>query len=105
MSRTYRRKSLPVPRWIVRDYDWIWYEAYGTWSYYEVGSKEYNKALAMHYSDVGTHRFREPGPSWFRNLYTERPQRREAKRQLRKFMVDEEFEVMLNSKDKLEYWT
>jgi hypothetical protein len=52
-----------------------------------------------------TYRCKEPGPSWFRNLFTERPQRREAKRQLNKFLLDPDFEVLLDSKATLEYYT
>jgi hypothetical protein len=107
MSRTYRRKSLPVPKYVTREHVWSWYfgGAHHHYRYFEVGSHEYKKALAKHFSDTGTYSHKEPGPSWFRNLYTERPQRREAKRQIHKYFLDEEFEVILNEKDKLEYWT
>lgn len=106
MSRTYRRKGKYIPwnYWFdeesikVGPYHWIWVPRDKT-------TKEYKKDLAIYHSDSGTTNFKEPGPSWFRNQFTERPQRREAKRQLQKFMKDPEFEVMLNAKDPLEYWT
>jgi len=107
MSRTYRRKTLPVPKYVTREEVWSWYfrRPHLHYRYFEVGSHEHKKALAKHFSDTGTYRYKEPGPSWFRNLYTERPQRREAVRQLKKFMLNEDYEVILNAKDKLEYWT
>ena len=48
---------------------------------------------------------KEPGPSWFRRLFTQRPYRQEAKREIHNFMVDETYEPMILSKPKLEYWT
>jgi len=67
-------------------------------------SKEGKKRLAVFHSDKYI-RFKEPGPAWFRNLFTERPQRREAKRQLDLYLRDPETVVILNAKDKLDYWT
>lgn len=67
-------------------------------------SKEGKKRFAVFHSDQ-TWRFKEPGPCWYRNLMTERPQRREAKRQLDLYLRDPETVVILNAKDKLDYWT
>jgi hypothetical protein len=67
-------------------------------------SKEGKKCLARFYSDKYSS-FKEPGPAWYRNLLTERPQRRYAKHQLALYMKDTETEVILNSKDPLDYWT
>lgn len=67
-------------------------------------SKEGRKRIAQYHADQ-TVRFKEPGPHWFRNLTTERPQRREAVAQLYRYVHGEEFEVILNSKDPLDYWT
>jgi hypothetical protein len=104
MSRTYRRKNLPIP-WHVKEE----LVKLGTRSWHWVAldrnSAKYKKNIALHYSDAGSHSFKEPGPAWFRNLFTERPQRREAKRELQKFLNDEEYEVMLLPKNPLEYWT
>ncbi len=109
MSRTIRRKSETHEySWVLRDWDTFFNTygiCYGTRITYDPKSKYGKKALAEFHSDAGTFEGKEPGPSWFRNLTTERPQRREAKRQLHKFMLDEEFEVMLNPMDHLEYWT
>lgn len=107
MSRTYRRKSgdPSYKRWhtsssVRIDPDgWCW-----MWVPMDPASNEYKRAVARYHSDR-TNNFKEPGPSWFRKLYTERPQRREAKRQLKKYMSDPDFEVILNAKDPLEYWT
>lgn len=103
MSRTYRRKSIPIPKYVTTEYVYDWDN--GRYRDLDKNSKEYKKSLAIYLSDAGSHSCKEPGPSWFRNLYTERPQRREAKRQLQKYLLDEEFVVILNAKNKLEYWT
>lgn len=106
MSRTYRRSSGDRDdlKWNLKrlfripgTYHWYWESI-------EPGTKEYNQIVAKYHSD--SHRsFKEPGPAWFRNLTTERPQRREAKRQLHKFMHNPDYEVILNGKDPLDYWT
>lgn len=103
MSRTYRRKNEKHEyRWVLRNWDvWPWCSNY---TKYDAHSKEGIKALAEFHADW-YRSFREPGPAWFRNMFTERPQRREAKRQIKKFMLDKEYEVILNPKDPLEYWT
>lgn len=112
MSRTYRRKPSSKRHF---SYYFLTHESifiktdFGTyhhiWVKRDTESKEYKRDMAKFYSDSGTFKFKEPGPSWFRNLYTERPQRREAKRQLHKYLLDQEFEVILNPKDRLDYWT
>jgi hypothetical protein len=112
MSRTYRRKigsKNHYSHYFVT-HELIVVESatgrkYFQWMPLDKDSKEYKKAMAIYHSDSGTFSFKEPGPSWFRKLFTERPQRRESERQLRKYLLDEEFEVILNPKDKLEYWT
>ena len=105
MSRTYRRKSgdQSALDWQlkelirVRPMHWEWVKI-------DPESNRGIKIKAKYYSD--NHRdFKEPGPSWFRNFFVERPQRREAKRQLQKYLLNSEIEVILNSKDPLVYWT
>lgn len=106
MSRTKRRKQ-------ALEYDMYWclteyVRVPNSWQWVRVPippkTKEYKKALAEYHSDAFRN-FKEPGPSWYRNLFAERPQRRTSKHELHKFMLDEEYEVMLNPKDKLPYWT
>lgn len=110
MSRTYRRKNTTKVGWhttleyhtseLVRGEDFSWH-----WVPYPKDSKEYKRGSAKYYGDHGTHNFKEPGPSWFRNLYSTRPERRKAKRELQKFMKNDEYEPMIMSKGKLPYWT
>lgn len=110
MSRTYRQlKGDPYwKRWAL-DYELIRVSDYKFFCWIirrvDKNTKEYKKALAKFHSDAGVVTFKEPGPSWFRNLYSERPQRRKAKRELKKFMLDNEYEVILNNKEPLQYWT
>ena len=101
MSRTYRRRSgnQRYKEWYVGQ----WVSGWGQCVEYDRDSREYKKGLAEYHSDRWDW-IKEPGPSWFRNLVAERPQRREAKRQLQKFLRDPKFEVCLNAKDSLPYW-
>ncbi len=51
-------------------------------------------------------RFKEPGPSWFRNLFEERPLRRCSKREIQRYMKDEEYEPLIDPKPRKKiYWT
>lgn len=103
MSRTFRRVNEKQEYdWVLRDWRHSWFT--GLEFRLDPKSKEGKEAIARYHSDKYRN-FKEPGPAWYRNMFTERPQRRKAKNQLRKFMLDEEFEVMLNGKDPLEYWT
>lgn len=128
MSRTYRKRNEQEEGyWLLREHTYIheiddfksisrieygkqWFSVSSNRLYqpcivhYSKTSKIGKKILAKYHSDSYSS-FREPGPSWFRNLYTERPQRREAKRQLNLYLLNTEFEVILNNKDPLSYWT
>ena len=57
----------------------------------------------MHKDNYGY--FKDPGPHWFRNLFSDRPLRRYANNELRKFMVNTEYEPLISRKYKLDYWT
>lgn len=107
MSRTFRRKNGDPwdKKWHVSDYIRIPGTHCYQRIYYEQGSDEYKKGLARYHSDAGTTNCKEPGPSWFRNLYTQRPHRRHADIEIRKFILNDDYEPMIGSKDKLEYWT
>ena len=106
MTRTYRRMNASYndKRWecseLVRVARWHWVRVD-----YPVGSEKYKKSSARYHSDAGTYNYREPGPSWFRNITAERPHRRSAKKQLHKFIKDYEYEVLIMNKPKLEYWS
>lgn len=96
MSRTYRRKNVSLHcHW--------WYGYW--WGNLPKDSQEYKEKLAWFHSDAYIDGLREPGPAWFRKLYTERPQRRYNKNELRKFMLDPEYEPMVIEMDKIPYWS
>ena len=105
MSRTIRRKN---ETW---EYSWVLRDWNDGWPYYlrkpnlDQNSSAGKLKINKYHRDNDTSHYKEPGPSWFRNLETERPQRREAKRQLRKYLQGEDIEVILNPKDPLDYWT
>ena len=115
MSRTYRRKGRPKLRgWFDEGIAWYTSEWVRAEDGYRVlyrrqfpkGSKEYKKGVARYHSDGATHSCKEPGPGWFRNLYSNRPLRRAAKNELRKYVTyDGEYEPMILRMGKLPYWT
>ena len=113
MSRTIRRKKKRrgskawdsidwyVSEWVLAEHGY--YIAHRR--PYPKDSKEYKKGYARYHSDAGSHSCKEPGPGWFRNLYSQRPYRRKARNEIRKFIFDPNYEPMILSKDKLPYWT
>lgn len=110
MSRTFRRKNATHEYyWVVRD--WDLYFKVGAFNHrtrnfqFQPGTKEYDKALSEYHSDAGTHACKEPGPTWFRNITSQRPLRRDAYRQLRRFLQGEDLEVIIEENPPLEYWT
>lgn len=114
MSRTYRRVGQSKLRGWFEDIawytsEWIWTEGSYRVLYrrpFPKDSKEYKKGKARYHSDAATHNCKEPGPSWFRNLYSDRPLRRSSKNELRKYIAcDGEYEPMILRKEKLPYWT
>ena len=86
MSRTYRRKTTNRINWAcdLEHYISEHIRVEGTYKYvsvyYATDSKEYKKGLARYHTDGATNRFKEPGPSFFRNLFSDRPLRRTARR-------------------------
>lgn len=119
MSRTFRRtgdasyrpwtcKKDACTEWLYSDYPeplQLEFYRYNRRVPLEQGTKEYKRKSARYHSDAGTTSFKEPGPSWFRNMFCERSQRQDTKQQLKKYMIDQEYEVCLNAKNHLPYWT
>lgn len=110
MSRTYRRTKNPNSFWHSRKDSWC-----STWErvlpgVYELkpipkDTDEYARKSAYYHSDAYTHECKEPGPAWYRNLYTERPQRRFNKNELRKYMLNEDYEPMCVEMERMPWWT
>jgi hypothetical protein len=65
-------------------------------------SKEYRAEAARLHRDGRFHGYK--GPRWFRNMYGERIQRRDAKFELFKYMRNNEHEVCIVTKQHLPYW-
>ena len=110
MSRTYRRtKNKPLKRVRTGEDEFIgveWNSHQGGKIFHPPNSKKYQEDLRNFHSDhFSAAAFKEPGPSWFRNLYGNRPLRRDSKEELRKYMLDQEYDPMIPEKNKLPYWT
>jgi hypothetical protein len=101
MSKTFRRKQTRDDlRWVLREY-----VHRAPDRSIHPHSKEGKKLLARYHADMGTNLWREPGPSWFRNITVQRPLRREGSRQLKKYLLNPETEVILDAKPPLVYWS
>lgn len=103
MSRTYRRTRGKVCDWVLRE----WASGSGIYAlfyYLNPKSKEGIKKLAIYHSDSW---YKNPDHRWKaegKNLYHQRPYRRDARRELQKFLKDEEYEVQIECKPLLG-WT
>lgn len=113
MSRTYRRKKNNKSRVHTFHYavffpkmanckEWYWY--YNELFTHYPTKRERKRAKARFHSDK-TYSFKEPGPSWFRNLFAQRPYRRESKNELRKVVQDKNYDPVIENKPKVPYWT
>lgn len=105
MSRTYRFKKDTymnegiLSDWVINGgFFWIRF-------LHDPESKEGKKRLAKFHSDCKRGFYNYVGPGWFHNMYSQRPYRRNAKKQIQLFMRDEDFEVQILNKPKREYWT
>ncbi len=116
MSRTFRRRhTTQNGRWTDLEYFTservypfpdAWSRCISVLVPFEKGSKQYKEGRARFHSDMGTTSFKEPGPHWFRNLYSDRPLRRHDKNELRKYvLLDGEYEPSCSAYWKLDYWT
>lgn len=98
MSRTFRRKKSTPEIWTTHDYRCISRGVsscgqYRTsdWVYFPYEGKELNKQIAKwHTSD--NHSGIHSVPSWFNNLYFQRPKRRKETVQLRKMLVSQDYD-------------
>jgi hypothetical protein len=70
---------------------------------FNANSKEGKKRLAKFHSDRKRYYWNHRGPGWFHNLYSQRPYRRDAKRQIKRY-IDNDIDVQLLRKPKREYW-
>lgn len=118
MSRTYRKKKVKTPEWVYRIYKTADKKMFikdcePGFATDFFGSpvcklrKDSNEGIRRNrkfHSDKSNN-FKEPGPSWFKNLCTIRPERRRTKRELNKFFNNTEYEVQLYSKYFYKYWT
>lgn len=128
MSRTYRRKELynanMIPAWVYRE-RWMLPDEYSqmeaeygdsietvshsSWGHNRVDiwfgkySKEGKRRLARYRSDADTDKWHRPC-GWWVTEFSQRPYRRRSKNELRKYMLDTEYEYMIESMPVLGYW-
>ena len=122
MSRTYRfrhdewkiKSNCVLMEWDYNigqynseDYELKQYHDHGIRSFYKfvfyADSEEGKKRLAKFHSDRKWRYWNHIGPGWFHNLYSQRPYRRDAKRQIKRY-IDNDIDVQLVRKPKREYW-
>jgi hypothetical protein len=106
MSRTYRRKGGDQSDLVWRTSKMvkvpgrlIWY-----WEKMDPNSKEYKQEINKWHSDYGTAHYSRSAPGWWITLTSQRPYRRDSKRKIQKWLLDPEYEVIINSKEPLPYW-
>lgn len=112
MSRTYRfrksKKDLVNDNWVLKKWEDI-RDAEGRYLYcikvfIDPKSIEGKKRLALFHSDKQMGFYNGRGPNWFYTEFCQRPYRANARTKLRKVLLDPEYEVVLQSKPKRDYW-
>jgi hypothetical protein len=108
MSRTYRLKKHDDK--YLEDYnsvltEWIWTDRrYLLKVQKDPNSKEAKQRIAMFHSDSKKYFWDYRGPGWFHNI-TQRSYRTLVRKEIYKFLKDEEYEIQLRRKPHREYWT
>lgn len=74
---------------------------------YSRNSKEGKRRIAKWHSDRGVTSYKEPGPSWFKNMTVNRPNRRFYEREIQKWFDDPDYEVQTYKRlyKYADYWT
>ena len=104
MARTFKRKNVfhKDLSWYVSKYEKLEGFRLYQWKLFPSNSKEYKKGKAKFHA-MQNRRWYRP-LHHFVNMYTERPQRREAVREIRKFLSDQNYEVQIREKNKIPYY-
>lgn len=117
MSRTYRCMGKFYDELNMSKKFFWWFKRGGKWydfsqigqdeeKFSELATKLAKREIAYLFSDnFRKKHFDVQGPHWFHTLYSQKPHRSDARKQLSKFMKDNEFEVILPNKPKRTYWT
>ena len=110
MSRTVRRKQGYGWCYGMRHVsesleEWYWNTETGwsDWIHHDPRSKEGKKRIALFHSDAQSWTAKY-GPSWWRRQYYQRPYRRNAETEIKKYFKDTEYEVIIPDRPKLGYW-
>ena len=76
------------------------------WDYVPVDrhSEQGRKKLARFHSDKKDYWMNYRGPAWFHNVFSQRPHRRRAKREIQKYLRNNDYEVIIENKPHREYW-
>jgi len=118
MSRTVRRRDGQGWCYGHRDLKWVleehhyeciysedrkWYRWVSWDEQIDPKSKEGKKRIARFHSDAQSWG-NGNGPNWWIREFVQRPYRREAKREIQKAMIDDDYEVIIRDKPKRPYW-
>lgn len=102
--RSYRKYDLNTGKY---SGEIVWYfseVSYGGSKSVPKKGKDFKKGWWTYHSDSIRFMSGCKGPSWFINEFVQRPYRRKAKRELHKYLRNEEYEVMIEDKPKRIYW-
>jgi hypothetical protein len=104
MSRTIRRKNSKPHKFLTH----TWERAEDTWVWYYVEREDAERRLAQYYSDQGSHWHwfsrHKANPGVWAKRFWQKVYRQDSRNQLRKFSLDEEFEVQIRNKPRYPWY-
>ncbi len=104
MSRTYRFKK-QSDSYLIKEN--LVLEICVVWPKYQIIDQRSDVGklrLAQFHSDKKKRYYQWKGPSWFHNLYSQRPYRRKCKCEIARYLRDDEYEIQILDKPYRKYW-
>lgn len=114
MSRTYRfnkgkDKYRVKDSWLLNSWERQTFDGVHEWTQWvdvsiDPKSDEGKRRLARFHSDRKYHVVVWNGPGWFNRLFSQKPHRTRAKKELHKFVRNPDHEVIIEGKPPRQYW-
>ena len=107
MSRTYRRKSGDShgkKYYVFYEIRYSDFLKASEWLPRDKNTKEFKYRLAKYHADGGRYRNGCRGPMWWIREFCQKPYKTRVRKEIHKFLTNNEYEIIIPSKPKRDYW-